>query len=102
MSAVVTAVTSVLLCLFFGSMWRVLDQKGISEVCYVVEIYHSGPEPSMCNMLCLSLIVFVHLSVFLSLAVSLCLGLNSSVGSVLGSLFCVMQCQGFDSALSLR
>ena len=24
---------------------RVLDQNGISQECYLVEIYHSGPEP---------------------------------------------------------
>ena len=26
---------------------RVPDQNGISQVCYIVEIYHSGPEPSI-------------------------------------------------------
>ena len=29
-------------------MSRVLDQNGVSQACYIVEIYHSGMEPS-CN-----------------------------------------------------
>ena len=27
---------------------RVPDQNGISQACYIVEIYHSGPDPCMC------------------------------------------------------
>ena len=28
---------------------RVLDQNSISQACYIVEIHHSGPEPSICT-----------------------------------------------------
>ena len=28
---------------------RVPDQNGISQACFIVEIYHSGPEPSICK-----------------------------------------------------
>ena len=31
------------------SSWRVPDQSGISQACYIVKIYHSGPEPSICS-----------------------------------------------------
>ena len=30
-----------------GQTSRVLKQNGISQACYIVEIYHSGPEPSI-------------------------------------------------------
>ena len=30
------------------NMSRVPDQNGISQACYRIEIYHSGPETSMC------------------------------------------------------
>ena len=29
------------------NIMRVSDQNGISQACYIVEIYHSGPEPSI-------------------------------------------------------
>ena len=28
---------------------RIPDQNGISQVCYIVDIYHSGPEPLICG-----------------------------------------------------
>ena len=32
------------------SISRVLDQNGIFQACYVVEIYHSSLEPSICGV----------------------------------------------------
>ena len=32
----------------FTCISRVLDQSGISQACYIVEIYNSGLEPSIC------------------------------------------------------
>ena len=30
-----------------GCVSRVPDQNGMSQACYIVKIYHSGPEPSI-------------------------------------------------------
>ena len=35
-------------CLSVTKILRVPDQNGISQACFIVEIYHSGPEPSIC------------------------------------------------------
>ena len=31
-------------------MSRVLDQNGVSQLYHMLEIYSSGPEPSMCSI----------------------------------------------------
>ena len=38
-------------------IWRVPEQNGISQAFYVVEIYHSGVEPSICD--CLGCLFFL-------------------------------------------
>ena len=32
------------------NMSRVPDQSGVSQACYIVEMYHSGPKPSMLSV----------------------------------------------------
>ena len=36
-----------------GNISRVLDHNGISQACYIVEMYHSGPDPSICTLIVL-------------------------------------------------
>ena len=54
----------VLLLICMSNMWRVLDKSGISQACYIVEISHSGLEPSMCVYVVSPVHLTGHLSVW--------------------------------------
>ena len=55
-----------------ASISRVPDQNGVSQACYIVEIFHSGSEPLKCSVLIAKLVVFCE-NILLVVFLFLCL-----------------------------